>query len=280
MSEPEQMKNNSLKGVVLPPQPGIIAEIRRFKDDLDKVSELIITDPSLASGILRTVNSPAFGLPEVMASTKDAINLLGIEKTLNIVNAVMIQGSIDYLSGADLTTFWMSSSDVAKACAAISRYLDLGIEDIAYAAGLFHNCGLPVMASKFDDYWETIVSSYHNVNETNSIISQENDRYSTNHAVVGYFIAKAWHLPKEIADSIRFHHNPHFHKEVDEQVETLLCILKMSEHIVGVYHVVGGQMTDREWGSFKSQALEHFGLSEYDYEEMASIIKEKVEGLL
>ncbi len=271
---------NQLTGVVLPPQPSIIAEIRRFSADLDKVSELIATDPSLASGILRTVNSPVFGKAQPMVSTKEAINLLGIETTLNIVNAILIKSSIDYLSEMDLTTFWLSSSDVAKACAAISVYLQLNIEDSAYTAGLFHNCGLPIMAAKYQDYWDTIVKSYHCVNNENTIIEQENKHYSTNHSVVGYFLARAWHLPKTISNAVRFHHNPQFFKEVNDEEKDLICLIKLAEHIVGVYHVVGGQMQDREWHFFKSDVLAHFGLSDYDYEEMAAVIKEKVEGLL
>jgi len=272
--------DNILRGVVLPPQPNIISQIRRFKDDLDKVADLIVTDPGLAAGILKTVNSSAYGLSEKIDSTRNAISLLGIERTLNIVNAVMIRASIDNLATGDLTTFWISSSDVAKGCAAISRHLGLGVEDSAYTAGLFHNCVLPIMSAKFPDYWDIIVSSYHNVTRQNTIISQENSQYSTNHAVVGYFIAKAWCLPFEIANCIRFHHNPQFAREVARPVRTLLCILKMSEHIVGVYHVVGGQREDREWDVFKVGCLDHFGLSEYDFDEMALIVAEKVEGLL
>jgi len=247
MNDNLNTEKQGLKGVVLPPQPSIIAEIRRFKDDREKVSELISTDPSLASGILRTVNSPAFGLIEEMVSIQDAIQLLEIERTLNIVNAILIKSSIDYLSDVDLTTFWMSSSDVAKACAAISCYLNLGLEDVAYTTGLFHNCGLPIMASKYDDYWKTIVHSYHAINATSTIVFHENQHYSTNHAVIGYFLAKAWHLPQNICNAIRFHHNPKFYLEMDDDVQDLICILKLAEHIVGVYHVVGGQMKDREW---------------------------------
>jgi len=139
---------------------------------------------------------------------------------------------------------------------------------------------LPLMAARFPDYWDIIVSSYHAVSARHSITAQENERYSTNHTVVGYFVAKAWHLPREIAEAIRFHHNPDFVRETPRAVRTLLCILKIAEHIVGVYHVVGGQRDDREWPSFTRLALDHFGLSEYDFDEMAAIVRERVEGSL
>jgi len=47
---------------------------------------------------------------------------------------------------------------------------------------------------------------------------------------------------------------------------TLMAILKMAEHICGVYRILGLQEEDHEWEQIGSTVLAYLGLSDYDLE--------------
>ncbi|WP_168427344.1 HDOD domain-containing protein [Candidatus Colwellia aromaticivorans] len=68
-----------------------------------------------------------------------------------------------------------------------------------YTIGLFINCGIPLLALKFSDYKSVLIEA--NGLGINSIKLEE-QKYCTNHAVLGYYIASSWHLPKEICSLI------------------------------------------------------------------------------
>ena len=49
-----------------------------------------------------------------------------------------------------------------------------------------------------------------------TIIELENEIIGTDHAKVGFAIAKKWRFPDYILDVIRFHHMPHLSKEASD----------------------------------------------------------------
>ena len=111
------------------------------------------------------------------------------------------------------------------------------------------------------------------------MVDSENDRLDTNHAVVGYYVAKSWNLPRHICDAIAQHHNVQgvFSEDSsrDSKLKTLLAILKMAEHICGCYRTLGQQDEDHEWGGIQTTILEYVGFSEYDFD----ILKETIRDL-
>ena len=54
--------------------------------------------------------------------------------------------------------------------------------DVLYTVGLFQNCGIPLLALRFEDYKEVLIEA--NDKGCNSIALEE-EKYNTNHAVLG-----------------------------------------------------------------------------------------------
>ncbi|HCM06288.1 MAG TPA: histidine kinase, partial [Oceanospirillales bacterium] len=148
--------------------------------------------------------------------------------------------------------------------------------DLAYLLGLFHNAGVPLLMSRFDNYLEVLEQSYSEGSDR--IIDVENTLLSTNHAVVGYYIAKSWNLPKVLCDAIAEHHNCKRHflgpQTTESESKTLLAILKLSEHICGSFKILGNQEVDHEWELIGSEILTHLGLGEYDVEQLQANAEE------
>ena len=108
------------------------------------------------------------------------------------------------------------------------------------------------------------------------VVDTENRLLNTNHAVVGYYTAKSWNLPKHLCEIIASHHNALaiFSEDSSRDVplKNLLAILKMAEHICGCYRVLGNQDRDHEWDSIEQLVLEYVGLSEYDFKTLRDTI--------
>jgi EAL and modified HD-GYP domain-containing signal transduction protein len=62
----------------------LMAEVNRPDVDLDRVEELIATDPTLAYGLLRLVNSSSYGLTVHVQSIRHAIVMLGLAQVRHL----------------------------------------------------------------------------------------------------------------------------------------------------------------------------------------------------
>ncbi|MBX2808129.1 MAG: HDOD domain-containing protein [Cellvibrionaceae bacterium] len=267
-----------LKGIHIPPQPQIMVDLQMEqlapKPSQERIGELISQDVGLAGKVLKTVNSPLYGLSNRITSIKQAVNLLGPKSVVNLVNALSIRGELSNDDIIALGGFWDNAMEIAMACAAIAKLIGYSYPDEAYSLGLFHNCGVPLLMMKVDDYGDIIQACYARTDQ--SITDTENTLIKTNHAVVGYYIAKSWNLPEHITLAIHEHHNVDkvFDNEQMPQKKTLLAILKMAENVCGNYRDLGLQDVDHEWQRVASIILDYVGLTEYDYETLCTQLAE------
>lgn len=241
----EKAAQQLLKGITVPPQPQIMVDLQMemAKPDvsMDTITAIITKDVGLAGCILKVVNSPYFGLRNKITSIKQALSLLGIANITNIVNSLSIRSSLTDISIIELTQFWDNAVDVAMVCAAISRFTGVSSADEAYTLGLFHNAGIPLLMGKFDHYPTALEHAY--AEPKRRITDVENDLIDCNHAVVGYFVAKAWKLPSYISEAIADHHKTEdiFADKVpcDKQKKNLLATLKLAEATCKTYKTLG-----------------------------------------
>ena len=271
-----------LQGISVPPQPQIMVDLQMEQfmpdPDLRAIAKLISQDPGLSGALLKIVNSPHFGLANRIASIQQAVNLLGCNTVINLINAQSIKGELTDEAILTLNRFWDSAQDVAMTCLTLAKRIGYQSPDEAYSLGLFHNCGIPLMLKRFPDYMQVLEEAYANATEQCRVVDTENQLLSTNHAVVGYFTARSWRLPEHLCQVIANHHNAFSifcdESQRDAQLKTLLAILKMAEHICETYRVLGGQGVDLEWQAIEQLVLEYVGLSEYDFENLHESIRD------
>ncbi|WP_155079571.1 HDOD domain-containing protein [Piscirickettsia salmonis] len=278
------MANNQahspLRGFTIPPQPHIVTAIKEAGDDLDKISRLINQDPSIAANVLKTVDSAAFGVKTKIGSIKRAVMMLGINRVKTLVNSQALRSLLDGAKNTDIMLFWDEANDVAMTCYLLATELGRALSaDDAYSLGLFHNCGIILLAQKYDDYLNTLIDCY-NSDEEWDLTSLEDSRYQTNHAVIGYYVAKGWQLPDVMAEVIHYHHDLDYMRQGltqgAEQAFKMLALLKMAEHIVGLYKSLGQSDVDHEWSRIQGGCLDALDLSEYEFEELADLIYDKM----
>jgi HD-like signal output (HDOD) protein len=272
----------ALQGISVPPQPQIMVDLQMEQympdPDLEVIARLIAQDPGLSGALLKIVNSSYYGLSNKIASIQRAVNLLGSRSIINLINALSIKGEMSDDTIVTLNRFWDTAQDVAMTCLTLAKRIGAQAVDEAYALGLFHDCGVPLMLKRFPNYMTVLEEAYANAGPDCRVVDTENNAFNTNHAVVGYYTAKSWRLPEHVTDAIANHHNALaiFSDESSRnpQLKNLLAILKMAEHIGSSYRVLGNQTEDHEWNAIGHLVLDYVGLSDYDFESMKLSIRE------
>ncbi len=272
----------ALQGISVPPQPQIMVDLQMEQympdPDLDVIARLISQDPGLSGALLKIVNSPYYGLTNKIASIQRAVTLLGSRSIINLINAQSIKGEMADETIVTLNRFWDTAQDVAMTSLTLAKRTGSQAIDEAYALGLFHDCGIPLMLKRFPDYMTVLEQAYANAGPEKRVVDTENDAFNTNHAVVGYYTAKSWRLPEHVTNAIANHHNALaiFSDEStrNSQLKNLLAILKMAEHICESHRVLGNQTEDREWNAIGHLVLDYVGLSDYDFETLRENIRE------
>ena len=278
----QEQIQNLLKGSKIPVQPQILVDICMEQampsPDLHSVAKYISQDPGLAGSVLKVVNSDFFERSNDIISIDQAVSLLGIDPIINIVNGLSIKGELADETVVQLTGFWDSTTDVALCAATVAKRIGYSMPEAAYNLGLFHNCGIALLLSKHDNYLSVLEEGYSG--EYERVIDAENKSLKTNHAVVGYYIAKSWQLPVTICEVIADHHNAArifndpLYAGYDPNKKTLLAVLKMSENIAREHQVLGNNSRDFEWELIQESLLDYVGLSHDDFELMSDHLYE------
>ncbi|WP_188149526.1 HDOD domain-containing protein [Teredinibacter waterburyi] len=268
-----------LQGVSIPPQPQIMVDLQMEQlsptCSINEIARLISQDVGLSGSILKTVNSPYYKHSNTITSITQAVSLMGVNSVVNMVNALSIRGALSDDDIIALGSFWDTAMDIATAAAIIAKRLGIPNPEEAYTLGLFHNCGIPLMMQRFPNYWEIMRESY--AQQSKAITEVENIHLHTNHAVVGYYVSKSWNLPSYLCQAIHDHHRvdaAFADDRSDTRKKTLLAVLKIAEHIGGIYRSLGKEDVDYEWERISETVLIYTGLSRYEFANLNDEITE------
>ena len=140
------------------------------------------------------------------------------------------------------------------------RYKPKIANDKFFSLGLFHACGVPVMAMKYKDYQELLDEALSTPEL--SLTEVEERHYHFNHATIGYYVASSWRLPKDVCQIILQHHDRDFLAQLNgSQGQELFAILKLSEHLVSLKHSGCGSS---DWIYVKDNSLKLLAIDEDD----------------
>jgi HD-like signal output (HDOD) protein len=269
-----------LKGIQIPPQPQIMVDVQMetaMPDvSLTNIAAIISKDIGISGAALKLINSPFFGLRSTITSISQALNLLGVQNIINIINAITLRNAFSYQQLAEITKIWDDAIDVANASAAIAKLTGLASSDEAYTLGLFHDSGIPLLMEKYDDYMHVLNRAY--AESQLRVTDIENAAYETNHAVIGYYVAKAWKLPDYLSLVIADHHKaePIFADKIDYEPRSknLLAVLKLAENTCRSHQTLGKVSVHHEFNRIKKNLLLYIGLSEPDFEDLQAEIRD------
>ena len=268
----------AIDSLVIPPPPPIFNEIKAHTEDLVKTGAIIAKDQDLTQKVLQAINSPSFSLQSEVTSINHAVTLLGIDYVKNMVCAELLKRVSDAGDDPAVHQFWESATRTAVIAAHVSSYLGIGCTDESYNLGLFHNCGIPMIFQKYDDYFGVIEKSYANRDGRIQVVEEE--LIDSNHAEVGFLVSKLWQLPVHLIITIRRHHDlvyirKLFGKNQQEQkddritkIQESMAILKTAEHLSKIYQRLGKQEVNHEWNTLSHMMLNFFDINDDQFLEL------------
>ncbi|RHW75204.1 HDOD domain-containing protein [Colwellia sp. RSH04] len=252
----------------VPVKPEILSEIQNLMDveepDMELIAQLISNDVGLSAAILKIINSPFYGMNRRISEIKQAVMMLGLNTINALVTTILLKSSFQGEASISLERFWDDALDVANAMTFIGNKIKSKIPvDLLYTIGLFHDCGIPLLALKFSDYKDILIEA-NSAGETSIALEEKN--YSTNHAVLGYYVASSWHLPKDICQLILQHHDEKYLSSITgSQDQLAFAALKAAENMV---ERVKRFKISPDWHLYSEQVLSVLGISEEDYTDL------------
>jgi len=193
-----------------------------------------------------------------------------VRQTANLVQAVALAGMGDIKKNPRVyEAFWARSQAVAQIAMLIAddRIAVCNIfPDQAYLAGIFHDCGVLLLLQRFTAYCAEM-----HLGEPGRWVdlADEDRKFSADHCVVGYIVARHWHLPDFICDAIRYHHDM---RELGMHASrTMVAILQLA---IEIYYREQ-RIRNAEWDRVKDEVLPELGLGEDSLPEFVDVIIER-----
>lgn len=265
----DNLIERSILDIGIPPCPIILerfmTEARQDEPDFKRLASVIGTDVGLSAGLIKTANSPYFGMRQRVRSVNEAIVILGLKTASRAVAGLVLSKAFPNV--ANLERFWDASARIALLSGWLAQHLNIsGLQaDDAYTFGLFRDCGIPVLLGHFPRYENVLVAA--NGDVTRSFTEVEAAELPTNHAMVGCLLAQNWWLPEEICLAIRNHHDVLALESIDSKLpllsRRLIAIAQLAEYIV--QQQIGLSMT-QEWTKLGAACLRILDMDETDLE--------------
>lgn len=240
----------------IPPQPSILLEIdtliNKPNNQITAIGNLINKDVGLTAAIFKLVNSSFYKSSNQITHIQKAITILGINQVANLIKGLLLRKSI---GGNEVAyeKFWERSNEIALLSAIVARKqisaCNIAVEQ-AYMAGLFHECGVPILMQRFPEYCHAF-----RLNQGSHWpdFLEEDKRFKTDHTVVGYLVTRHWNLPEYICQAVRFHHD---RLNVEHAALTMVSILQMARHLHKKLH----RINDPEWQNISGNILDEIGV--------------------
>jgi HD-like signal output (HDOD) protein len=197
-----------------PVVPAVYAEVLKALDSpgakASQVGKIIAGDAALRSEVLRLANSAYLGLRRDITDPVEAVKSLGLDAVKALVMALQFLAEHSQLNAGylSLEKLWQHSTHVAQ----IARDLvlfetkDRVLASEALAAGLLHDLGKVVLASRFDDWYGRVHSLARK--QPVALWDVEKEMFGANHGELGACLLGMWNLPACVVEAAALHHEP------------------------------------------------------------------------
>lgn len=261
------------QGMMIPAQPRVLDELRkhlqRKEFDVRVLSRLINSDPGMVAMLFKACNNAAYRAHQPFDSVEAILHTVGVRQTFNLVQAIALASLQDVKKNREAyEAFWARSQAIGQLAMLVAddRITVCNIfPDQAYLAGMFHDCGVALLMRRFPTYCAEM-----RLNEPGRWIelAEEDKKFSADHCVVGYLIARHWNLPEFICDAIRYHHE--MSSMGLHAARSMVAILQMAMHL----YYRDQAVPNPEWEGLQEDVLAELGLHEDALPEFIDVVLE------
>jgi HD-like signal output (HDOD) protein len=223
----------------LPNIPKVVQElIITFNDEnfnMEDIAQKISMDPVLTAKVLRLANCAHYGASRTVASTSDAVVILGFSTLRTLVLASGITGAIQTPEGFDRKAFWLDNFGVAAIAKWLAPYSNQD-KETAFTCGMLYSIGEMLIQLIVPAESKQIKAA---ANAGGKLHEVEEAMLGFSYADVGAELARRWKFPDDITQGIKFHLSP----EMAGENSKLAGIINIAVYI---YKCQKEKLTDEE----------------------------------
>lgn len=270
----------------IPPRPEILTrlEIEAGKEcpDYHRIEQLISADVGISAALIKTINSPFYGLRTKVSSVPQAIGMLGMSSVTRVATGMALRTLASGANLVEIERYLEASAQMALVTGYLARRVPGMDGDQAFTYGLFQNCGTLLLMARRPGYRKILELAQRSPDKL--LTRTEIDHLGISHASIGSLMAKEWGLGESITEAIWYHHDydefleQHIQKLSTEKLnlaetQRLIALGLLSERAIYGRSGFGGTA---EWKAGGRIALEHLGFSEGAYQ----VLVEEVQVIL
>lgn len=254
-------------GIHIPPQPRIVLDVmsmaRAKHFDLRTMAHLISQDAGLTSMLYKITRLAAFSRSRPPQSIEQILTLVGMRQTAALVQSY---GVTTALKGKNLAmeSFWSRSKAIAQLSSLVCHQLNQNgaisriTPEQAYMAGIFHDCGVPVLMQRFPDYCKATGAG---IGDAWVDVNAEDNVFQVDHCSIGYLLARHWRLPDFVADAILYHHE--IRRLETSVARSMVAMLQLAIFLYAQEH----GLSNPDWKYVSGTVLDELGIHADDLAE-------------
>lgn len=259
-------------GIRIPPQPRLVIEVvemlRAGQLDMRVMADAIAQDAGLTAMLYKVTRSAAYARRRPPQSVEQILVLLGLRQAALLVQSYGLTVAMDGTTPL-LEQFWARSTDIAQ-LASVIAYERVSVCNVfpeqAYMAGIFHDCGVPVLMQRFPDY--CAATGVDGVNRKWADVRTEDLAFNVDHCSIGYLLARHWRLPDFVADAILHHHD---FTAPGQASRTMVAVLQLAIQL----HSEAHGLSNPDWAQAHELVLEELGLHRDDLLEFCDTVLDR-----
>ncbi len=239
----------------------------------EEIGKAITTDQSLASKVLKLVNSAFYGFPGRISTITHAVVILGFSTIKNIVLTASIfdvfRKKGQKLAGFDMEKFWLHSIACGAASQSLAKFIGSSEREECFIAGLIHDVGKIILCQYLTKEFTQVVRETHQKNQL--FYDTEKELFEVTHQEIGGVLCESWNLPENLQNSVRYHHIPS--KNRSHYLTT--AIVHCADILVRAMDLGNGG--DNKIPSMNDQVWQNLGLENLSLSSLLESINDEVE---
>jgi len=263
-------------GLSIPPRPDLLLRLEELvlsgEVDTRTMAQEMGEDPGLTALLFKMAKSSKYGRSSPPQSFEQVIQLLGTRQAMNIARCFALMSAIPG-DAKTMQRFWHRASQVAGFASAVAaeRVAVCNIfPDQAYLAGIFHDCGIPLLMQRYPDYCELVEGSAEMAQWVS--VREEDRRLKLDHSVVGALVARHWGLPTFVVQAIRHHHE--LGELDDHPSRSMVAILQLGTYLFALEN----RLEWPGWLVIRGEVLDELGIYDEGFDEYCDDLRESVGG--
>lgn len=221
---------------------------------MPQLAEIVSKDQSLATKILKLVNSAFYGYKKEITTISRAMVILGFRTVRNAALAISV---FDYVAGCPedskfpVEDFWKHSLCTASTCKVLGQKVGIKQQEETFVCGLLHDVGKLIMKKYFEEDFNEVCD--YSLDNQVSWSAAEDKLLGVNHATLAKAVLRSWYFPPNLVEAVQFHHT----LSSGASYPDLVSLVNVADHIS--YELDMGAPASRVGAECDPAALKELG---------------------